>query len=316
MKRFLKNLFIALLPLLLINALCFGTLVLLSVGDDLTYVNYASAFDKEARLDSLSATSERGIVAVIGGSNTRFGFDSRIMEEALGRDAVNMGIHIGLGLDFMFDQTAPSLRAGDVLVVSAEYNQFTDRVIYDGDIALTDMYLIKRRWGKAFAHIIDTRNFLSAYKLIRTRIKRRRMKGGGNRIPENMEKRTEYNRYGDFTAHYGRTPKAEWHTQRCTGDVDPTTVKETADRIAALRERGVRVIILPPTYAESYFRSDENAIGNIVRALDEAGIGYVCNPAAVSYHDSLYYDSPYHLTRSGIDRHMATIMPFLQKALR
>ena len=51
MRKFLRNLLLALIPVAVINALCWGTLVFLAWQDDLTYVNYASALDKEKRLE-------------------------------------------------------------------------------------------------------------------------------------------------------------------------------------------------------------------------------------------------------------------------
>lgn len=95
MRKFLRNLLLALIPVAVINALCWGTLVFLAWQDDLTYVNYASALDKEKRLEELGNQSR---LLIIGGSNARFGFDSSILRDTLHLEPVNMGIHIGLGI--------------------------------------------------------------------------------------------------------------------------------------------------------------------------------------------------------------------------
>lgn len=78
MRKFLRNLLLALIPVAVINALCWGTLVFLAWQDDLTYVNYASALDKEKRLEELGNQSR---LLIIGGSNARFGFDSSILRD-------------------------------------------------------------------------------------------------------------------------------------------------------------------------------------------------------------------------------------------
>ena len=57
MRKFLRNLLLALIPVAVINALCWGTLVFLAWQDDLTYVNYESALDKEKRLEELGNQS-------------------------------------------------------------------------------------------------------------------------------------------------------------------------------------------------------------------------------------------------------------------
>lgn len=121
MRKFLRNLLLALIPVAVINALCWGTLVFLAWQDDLTYVNYASALDKEKRLEELGNQSR---LLIIGGSNARFGFDSSILRDTLHLEPVNMGIHIGLGLNYMFEEVYDHLRKGDVLLVSAEYNHY------------------------------------------------------------------------------------------------------------------------------------------------------------------------------------------------
>ena len=147
MRKFLRNLLLALIPVAVINALCWGTLVYLAWQDDLTYVNYASALDKEKRLEELGNQSR---LLIIGGSNARFGFDSSILRDTLHLEPVNMGIHIGLGLNYMFEEVYDHLRKGDVLLVSAEYNHFLKEGSYYGDEGLTDMYLIKHELG---AHV-------------------------------------------------------------------------------------------------------------------------------------------------------------------
>ena len=169
MRKFLRNLLLALIPVAVINALCWGTLVFLAWQDDLTYVNYASALDKEKRLEELGNQSR---LLIIGGSNARFGFDSSILRDTLHLEPVNMGIHIGLGLNYMFEEVYDHLRKGDVLLVSAEYNHFLKEGSYYGDEGLTDMYLIKHEWGKALYNMVNTHNFFSMYRLIRKRVKR------------------------------------------------------------------------------------------------------------------------------------------------
>lgn len=173
MKQFLNRLFLALIPIIAINLIAAGTLIYLSNREDLTYVSYASALDKEQRLQNLEGQPR---LVIIGGSNTRFSFNSKMLQDSLGIATVNMGIHIGLGLDFMFNQVENHLKQGDILLVSAEYQHYIDENTYYGDEGLTDMYLVKKEWGKAFQHIIDTHNFLSVYRLIRERINRNSMK--------------------------------------------------------------------------------------------------------------------------------------------
>ena len=113
MKRFLS--LIAVFALL--QAGVFAVLVLLSLPPDNLH---AAAIDKERLLRD--APSPR--VVLVGGSAMAFGVDSEALAEDLGGDyrVVNMGLHAGLGLDFLLNETLDGLREGDVVVISPEYD--------------------------------------------------------------------------------------------------------------------------------------------------------------------------------------------------
>lgn len=59
---------------------------------------------------------------LIGGSNLLFGIDSKMIEQQLPYHPVNMGLIGGLRLDYIVNEIEETLRAGDVVVMSLEYN--------------------------------------------------------------------------------------------------------------------------------------------------------------------------------------------------
>lgn len=302
MRKFIRNLFLALIPIAVINALCWGTLVFLAWQDDLTYVNYASILDKEKRLKSLSNQSR---LIIIGGSNTRFGLDCQILKDTLELEPVNMGIHIGLGLDFMFKHVDDYLQKGDILLVSAEYHNFLSKDIYYGDEGLTDMYLIKHEWRKALWHIIDTHNYFSMYRMIQKRIKRIGLDMSD--IPKKMEVRTKYNEFGDYTGHYNLSSSGHWGMEPLPLMPDEKVLLDIKEKIASIRNRGVKIVFLPPPYCRSSFEIDSLAIDHITENLNAIGISFNMKPCETSYSDSLFYDSRYHLTYRGVQLHSRKI---------
>ena len=88
----------------------------------------ASSIDKHALLER--AGSPRLIL--VGGSNVAFGFDSQLLEQRLGLNPVNMGLHASVGMRFMLQEVQPYLRPGDVVVVSPEYEQFATYSVNNG----------------------------------------------------------------------------------------------------------------------------------------------------------------------------------------
>ena len=63
-------------------------------------------------------------IILVGGSNLAFGIDSRMMQDSLGLNVVNMGLYAKLGLKYMLAQVRPYIQRGDVVVVVPEYDQF------------------------------------------------------------------------------------------------------------------------------------------------------------------------------------------------
>lgn len=305
MKKFLRNLLYALLPVIIVNLIFWSALVALSWQEDLTYVNYASALDKEKRLEELAGKPR---LVIIGGSNTRFSFDSRILEDSLGIEPVNMGIHIGLGLDYMFEQVATKLKAGDVLLVSAEYEHFMDMNTYRGDKGLTDMYLIRHEWGHAFSHIVNTHNFYSMYSLLRIRLKRISMKP--EKIPSAMGVRTKYNKFGDYVGHYN-LPPIPWNAPPLPQNPDKNVIADLKLKISRLRGLGVKVLMLPPPYCQSSWQTDSVAIHCLADSLKSANLPFCSAPGEFIYPDSLCYDSQYHLIRASGKLHSERVARIL-----
>ena len=301
-KRFLQTLALALLPAAAVNVLLVGALVLLSAREDLTYVNYASTFDKKHRLDSLPAGRR---LVVVGGSNARFGFDCGVLHRLQPKlEPVNMGIHVGLGLQYMLDEVKGKLTKGDVLLLSAEYNHFFSTDLYEGDEGLTDMLLMKHEWGKALAHVVQTQNYFSLYALLRKRIRRSRLAPPD--IDPRMEVRTKYNRYGDYVGHYG-LPPLRWTVSTLPARPSEAVVTAVAATLHRLQQAGVRVLLVPPPYARSAYRRNEASVTALREALEQHGLHYAVPPCQTAYPDSLYYDSPYHLTRSGVQKHSEAV---------
>ncbi len=295
MGKFIKNIIIALLPVAIINVLCFGLLFYFAAHEDLTYVNYASSIDKERRLSELSGHPR---LVLIGGSNARFGFGSGILEDSLHIAPVNMAIHIGLGLNYMFEEVDTALRAGDVLFVSAEYSHFLDGGPFYGDEGLSDMYLVKHQWLNALSHIVDTHNINSVYRLIRRRVKRLGMTA--DVIPTAMEVRTKYNVYGDYIGHYGLSSDGSWDKSPTVGRLADDKIFDTIkNRVASLKKRGVEVVFLPPPYCQTAYNEDSILINDISRRLSGIGMPFMFDPSLSVYPDSMFYDSRYHLTREG-----------------
>ena len=77
----------------------------------------AASIDKEKRLAALPSPK----LVFVGGSNLSFGLDCERISKVFNISVVNMGLHGGLGLAFMLNETKDAIQKGDIIILSTEY---------------------------------------------------------------------------------------------------------------------------------------------------------------------------------------------------
>jgi hypothetical protein len=65
-------------------------------------------------------------IVIVGGSGALFGIDAELIEKKLHIPTVNFATHAGLGLRYLLDRVRGELRAGDIVLLSAEYETWSD----------------------------------------------------------------------------------------------------------------------------------------------------------------------------------------------
>jgi hypothetical protein len=92
----------------------------------------------EAKLARGAAIAGPKLV-ILAGSNGPYSHRCEVMEPILGRPCVNAGVAIGIGLDYLFTRWAPLLRAGDVVYLPLEQEQYVrprDATVLGPDAAI------------------------------------------------------------------------------------------------------------------------------------------------------------------------------------
>jgi len=113
-----RNFCFKLLSFLLLQIFAFAVLV--TRHDTTQETNYLAATVQKHALLEQTATPK---LVLTGGSNVPFGIQSPVLEKELGLPVVNMGLVAGMGIDFMLAEIAGSLRAGDAVLLSLEYDR-------------------------------------------------------------------------------------------------------------------------------------------------------------------------------------------------
>jgi hypothetical protein len=275
------------------------------VSDD----NYLAAILEK---DRLIRTTPSPKIILVGGSNLAFGIDSRMVQDSLGVNVVNMGLYAKLGLRYMLAQVRPYIRRGDVVVIVPEYDQFYGK-FSEGDNTLNTALL--------YAPADRISDFIRSYSIIdvvvRPRVENARRSflkataaafGVKDKyFPADTNpvyNRHSFNRYGDVVSHLGRKgmnpdsifvrelPPAREFNRRTLEELN-----EIGDAARAVRGHAY---FLFPSYIDRSYAINAKPIAWLQDRLSrEMRIPILGTPADFVYPSSWFFDTRYHLNQTG-----------------
>lgn len=267
--------------------------------------NYlAATLEKHHRL---AATRPQRLI-LLGGSNVAFGFDSDHLERETGLALVNMGLAAGLGGDFMLNEVAARVGAGDVVVLLLEYDQYG----VAGSVRALRQLLEYR--PAAFAHLPARRwrRFLDeeALGILGAAVRRSQpwLGPAASRLPsEEWYSRAGFTAAGDYRGHHGAPSTM---AALPVGDPVFTPPKVTAlnPRFAAelaafarhCERRGAKFFIAWPAVVREAFDPAEAAVERLrVEIAALPGVRLLGEPRDHVFDRALGFDLTYHLNAAG-----------------
>jgi len=313
MKRFLFR-------LLLFFGLLAGTLVFV-FG---TYLRrfpvdqslYAASLDKHRLLKTQIAPR----MIFVGGSSVAFGLDSGLVAKRCGYHPVNMGLIMGAGLELMLQEVLPWARAGDVIVLSPEYQ--TLELYYHGEpeylARLLECHpsLLRALSANQMKELLDRGYLHHVGRVLRT------IAGFNERILDGITNaynhRRAFNANGDVIAHHGVTGHRE---QRAHFEFNASPAAFAArDHLtrfhAECLAKGVRVFFSHPPYEKSWFDVQAKEIAEADQFLrEQLTIPILDSAEELTFLSEQMFDTEYHLNVAGIQRRSNLLAERLQQAL-
>jgi hypothetical protein len=248
-------------------------------------------------------------IVLVGGSNVAFGFNSGILHDSLGMSVINTGLMYGLGIQFMLRHTSTYLTKGDILVIAPEYHHFYNDFAYGNGTALAELFYID-------PHIVTHFDDIRQFKVITDHT------GIFSRVfPSKTTDNQGYtalgfNEYGDYTDHWNRPPIPFDHVSLKDFKTIYTGFLDYYEKaVADLRSRGIQVIIIPPSFAETSYRMIEDRLIPLFSEFDRRGLSFSIPPRESAYPDSLFYDSCYHLGYEGVMIRTSQLLQLLKSRL-
>lgn len=298
----MKKLFLKMLLLISIVSIIVGLAGLAFIYLNDASSSYAAAIiDKHRRLH----TADEPRIIFLGGSNLAFGLDSGMIEKAMGISPVNMGLQIGLGLNFQLSEVEPYIKKSDIVVIVPEYEQLFGTDYFYGDWSLAYCWLNfpeTRKYIKSVKqYAVISRNYLY---MLRTKIVSLFLqpftKNAGLAYADYP--RQSFNIYGDLEGHLkdARALSASIKLTVIKGDINRDAIN-AMNRFARHADKiGARVYFMFPCMLDEQFKANEKKIRFLTNVLhNDLHVPILSDAADYIYPESYFFDSVYHLNAEG-----------------
>ena len=266
-------------------------------------------------------------IILVGGSNLAFGIDSKAIEDSLGLHVVNMGLYAKLGLKYMLAQVRPYIKAGDVVAVVPEYDQFY------GDYSNGDQTL---NTALLYAPPDRIPDFIRSYSIVdvvlRPRVENARRSflrafaaavGREQMLfPQDTNavyNRRSFNQYGDAVSHLnkpGMNPDSIF-VKRLPPlkEFNRGTLKDLNSIASRAKEEKAHAYFLFPSYIDRSYVINVAPIDSLRRKLVRGmNIPILGTPKDFVMNKEYFFDTRYHLNREGRDLRTSRMIQVLRDA--
>lgn len=247
-----------------------------------------------SKLDTITVPK----IIIIGGSGCGFGIDSKALSEHYDMPVVNTGTHAGLGLKLQLDLFKKYISEDDIVIVVPEFSNFSKNYFCGGETAvriLSSLYPEGYRCCSVvqFLHLLTfaPKHFFNSL----------RFKSQGNfPVPESPYSKKALNEYGDVTNFEVRNYQ-QFNVDPVLKHYNPIVRKYLMEYFREVESSGARMLLLPPSLASSSFENSRSFINHLYEAYGRGPEPhFIAKPDRYALPDSLYFDTPYHLTYEGV----------------
>ena len=254
----------------------------------------ASILDKYERLVNIESPK----VILVAGSNFAFGIDSRLIEENLNMEVVNLGHHAAIKPQFLMELSKNNIKEGDIVVLGLEYSAY-----YGGNSDASTLLSTIENYPFLW-RCVDNNDYLTIVKQYYSKYgigKINKFLNGGS-PSEGIYSRSSFNDYGDIDFPKENVVRTEYAK---TVSINETLIsKEMVDYINEYNKyilsKGGKLYITYPALDEQVIISTRDEISKYAVALEsKLDAPIISEISDYIMPSKFFYDTDYHLNNSG-----------------
>lgn len=248
--------------------------------------------------DSLLKNTKSPRIIFVGGSNLSFGLNSQMLKDSLKINPINTGIHAGIGLQYMIENTLRFVKKGDIIVLIPEYEHFyldydagseeLLRIVFDVDISnlkLLNMWQL--------GNIVSLMPKYATSKLNPTEY--------FNVVESDVYSVNSFNKYGDAVAHYGMKRRDFPQTQNFKNEFNNNVMEKLKKFQLDIEKKGANLIVSYPAFQDLSYANCEKKIKRVQKEFEKNNFSILGTPERYKCPDVMMFNTPSHLNKQGVD---------------
>lgn len=256
---------------------------------------------------------------LVGGSNVACGIDSYLIEENLEfkYNVINVGLHAGLGFLEMLKDVEEYVQPGDIVIAMPEYSHFYGDIAY-GDSTFWDIVSIRGiKSSQNFEYFGIRVKSLGEYIISKGKGVLKRIIKPTDEILTNFAYDNRYfNEKGDFTGHYNFESFNYISPLIISGDINENTIELITALNENIVQKDANIIYLPPVLQQSSADLSKNQIEKLYETLKGYSFNFEVEPVTYFYSDDLFFDTPYHLNKEGVNLRSLQVVQDINNILK
>ncbi|WP_447529263.1 hypothetical protein [Vreelandella sp. TE19] len=270
---------------------------------------------KQARAEAVTSPK----IVVVAGSSAMFGIDSKALEAAYQRPAVNLGVNAGISLPVILASAEPTIQSGDLVLLPLEYP------LYNQDQPVSSPLV---HWANSHPEAFMQLPLKQALSVI-ARTSLTRILEGYRGLPEGFTVSGDYgahnlDSHGD-QQHTARSLREARHWNFLTslpaenyghtarqGQFAGAQLRAFRDR---LLEKGACPVFMPPPLRYQPVYTDSPVEAHFYASLPDkvsaAGLQWVGKPGDAMYETDDFFDTNFHLVDEARSRYTRQVIAWL-----
>lgn len=300
----MKHLIVKSIVLICISVSIVNILMILIKDDYSLHSNEINVSLSYKRLDSLNNKNK---IIIIAGSNGSWGMNSQILSDSFNIPVVNTSTHAGIGVRMQFEMYKRFMKCGDIVIFCPEYYR-GENTLY-GESTL--LRVVSTHVPQEYLHF-SIGQWIHVYKYMGIHFKECLVDKGMS-AGDGPYSSSAVNEYGDIDCNRKHENFSVEYTIK--GKMDNKTLKYYKYIFDYTKAKGINLIYLPPTFMESNYRNQKKQIDSLSYFMNENKIPYQASSKRYMFGDSMYCNTPYHMTSEGAKIRTLKVIEDIKKIL-